>query len=112
MESRIRWRLQCRGLQDSNVGNVKLHYLEEGSGPPVVFVHGGLQDYRQWLPQLGRFAKDYRVILYSRRYNYPNINRPIIANHSALVDAHDLAGLLRDLHAWPAHLIGHSYGAL
>jgi pimeloyl-ACP methyl ester carboxylesterase len=92
--------------------NVKLHYIEEGSGPPVVFVHGGLQDYRQWLPQVDRFARDYRVIVYSRRYNYPNLNRPIETGHSALVDAHDLAGLLLDLHAAPAHLIGHSYGAL
>ena len=78
----------------------------------MVFVHGGLQDYRQWLPQLDRFAKDYRVILYSRRYNYPNVNRPIIPDHSALVDAHDLADLLRRLGVQRAHMVGHSYGAL
>src|SRR5438093_672136 len=102
MEPRIKSSLSCRVLQDSNGGNVKLHYIDKGhrtpgSGTPVVFVHGGLQDYRQWLPQLDRFAKDYRVILYSRRYNYPNVNRPIIPDHSALVDAHDLADLLHGL---------------
>jgi pimeloyl-ACP methyl ester carboxylesterase len=112
MEPRTKSQLSCRVLQDSNGGNVELHYIEKGSGPPVVFVHGGLQDYRQWLPQLERFAKDYRVILYSRRYNYPNVNLPIIADHSARVDAHDLAGLLGDLGIHDAHLIGHSYGAL
>ena len=95
-----------------NGGSVELHYIEKGTGTPVVFVHGGLQDYRQWLPQIDRFAKDYRVIIYSRRYNYPNVNRPIIADHSALVDARDLAELLRALDVQSAHLIGHSYGAL
>jgi pimeloyl-ACP methyl ester carboxylesterase len=112
MENPTRWQLQCHALQDNNGGNVELHYTDQGGGPPVVFVHGGLQDYRQWVPQLARFAQEYRVILYSRRYNYPNINRPIASDHSALVDAHDLAGLLRALNIDNAHLIGHSYGAL
>ena len=112
MEPRIKLQLSCRVLQDNNDGRIELHYIEEGSGPPVVFVHGGLQDYRQWLPQLDRFSTHYRVILYSRRYNYPNINRPIGTGHSALVDASDLAGLLLDLNVERAHLIGHSYGAL
>jgi pimeloyl-ACP methyl ester carboxylesterase len=94
-----------------NGGNVELHYIEKGSGTPVVFVHGGLQDYRQWLPQLDRFAQQYRVIIYSRRYNYPNTNRPLEADHSAVVDARDLAELLGSLNIHSAHLIGHSYGA-
>jgi pimeloyl-ACP methyl ester carboxylesterase len=93
-------------------GNVELHYIEKGSGAPVVFVHGGLQDYRQWLPQLDRFAEHYRVVIYSRRYNDPNRNRPIAGDHSAIVDARDLAELLRALNMHGAHLIGHSYGAL
>ena len=95
-----------------NGGNVELHYIEKGSGTPVVFLHGGLQDYRQWLPQFDRFAQEYRAITYSRRYNYPNVNRPIEGNHSALVDARDLTELLGALNIESAHLIGHSYGAL
>ena len=103
-----------RVLQDNNGngGDVELYYVEKGTGSPVVFVHGGLQDYRQWLPQLERFAGQYRVLIYSRRDNYPNVNRPITADHSALVDAHDLAELLRTLNIENAHLISHSYGAL
>src|ERR1043166_2678976 len=92
-------------------GDVELHYLEKGSGIPVVFVHGGLQDYRQWLPQLDRFARHYHVVTYSRRYNYPNTNRPITRDHSALADSHDLLDLIRVLGFSNVHLIGHSYGA-
>ena len=28
------------------VDSVELHYVEQGSGIPVVFIHGGLEDYR------------------------------------------------------------------
>ncbi len=95
-------------------GDVEIHYIEKGNGTPVVFVHGGLQDYRQWLPQIDKFAEQYRVVTYSRRYNYPNTNRPIARHHSALIDAHDLIDLIDLIHVlgFPSvHLIGHSYGA-
>jgi pimeloyl-ACP methyl ester carboxylesterase len=92
-------------------GDVQLHYLEKGNGSPVVFVHGGLQDYRQWLPQIGRFAEQYRVVTYSRRYNYPNVNQLITRDHSALVDSYDLVDLIHLLGLPSVHLIGHSYGA-
>ena len=54
------------------VNGVDLHYLEIGKGVPVIFVHGGLDDYRMWDAQLEPFSQQYRVIAYSRRYNYPN----------------------------------------
>ena len=108
----MEWDFNLLNVANVNGGSVELHYVENGSGIPVVFVHGGLQDYRQWLPQLDKFASHYRVILYSRRYNYPNVNRPIIPDHSARIDAQDLAEFLHSLNVQRAHLIGHSYGAL
>ena len=38
----------------------------------MVLVHGGLEDYRAWLPQVEAFSQRYRTIAYSRRHNYPN----------------------------------------
>src|SRR5450755_773935 len=35
-----------------HVGNVDLHYIESGSGVPVVFVHGSVDDYRSFEPQI------------------------------------------------------------
>src|SRR6266536_275616 len=31
-------------------------YVEIGQGEPVIFVHGGLQDYRMWIEHLPKFA--------------------------------------------------------
>jgi non-heme chloroperoxidase len=94
------------------VNGVDLHYLEIGKGVPVIFVHGGLDDYRMWDAQLKPFSQQYRVIAYSRRYNYPNNNPRIHPDHSAIAEADDLAALIKKLKLGPAHIVGHSYGAL
>ena len=92
-------------------GDVELHYVERGNGVPVIFVHGSLDDYRTFEPQLEPLSHRYRVISYSRRYNFPNAPRIPSGSHSALVEAADLASLLQALGAYPAHVVGHSYGA-
>jgi non-heme chloroperoxidase len=73
---------------------ITLHYVDEGKGVPVVFVHGSLSDGGYWADQIGPFAKHYRPIAYSRRYNYPNTN-PAQPGYSALVDSDDLAAFIR-----------------
>jgi pimeloyl-ACP methyl ester carboxylesterase len=88
---------------------VELNYIECGKGIPVVFVHGTLGDYSVWENQLGSFAATYRALAYSRRYNYPNSNKPQ-PRHSAIVEAADLAAFIKKLNLGKVHLIGHSYG--
>lgn len=98
-------------VQQVQIGNgVELHYVELGKGEPVVFVHGSLSDGSFWNPQLGPFAEKYHVIAYSRRYNQPNVNKPL-PGYSAVGDADDLAGLIKKLRLGRVHVIGHSYGA-
>ena len=90
---------------------ITLHYLEAGSGAPVVFVHGSIGDYTYWKDQVAAFSDRYRAIAYSRRYNFPNANAPT-PGYSAVVDAQDLAALIKKMHLGKVYLIGHSYGAL
>lgn len=93
-------------------GGIALHYVEAGQGTPVVFIHGSLSDGSYWNGQLPEFAKaGRRAIAYSRRYNWPNEN-PARPGYSAVVDAQDLAGLIRSLGLGRVHVVGHSYGAL
>ena len=99
-------------LKNVRVNGVELHYLEKGSGIPVVLIHGGLGDYREWNPQIERISSHYRVIAYSRRYNYPNKNAEVPPAHSAIVEARDLAALLDALKLERVHVVGYSYGAL
>jgi pimeloyl-ACP methyl ester carboxylesterase len=79
------------------VGDVELHYIEQGQGQVVILLHGGQGDYRAWPSLIEALAPRYRVISYSRRYHWPNENPLIVTNHSALVDADDLAGLIATL---------------
>jgi non-heme chloroperoxidase len=91
---------------------VELHYVERGTGVPVVFVHGSLSDGSYWNNQLDAFATSgYRAIAYSRRYNPPNTNKAQ-PGYSAIVDADDLAALIGKLQLGKIHVVGHSYGAL
>ena len=107
--------LQCRsaapGLHHVQVNGVELHYTDIGKGTPIVFIHGGLVDYREWLPTIDALGPGYRSIAYSRRYNYPNHNPlPDLRNHSAVVEAEDLRALIERLGIQPVNLVGVSYG--
>lgn len=96
----------------ANIGHgIKLHYVDEGTGVPVIFVHGSLSDGGYWSDQIGPFAKHYRAIAYTRRYNYPNTN-PARPGYSAVIDSDDLVAFIHTLHLGKVVVIGHSYGAL
>jgi non-heme chloroperoxidase len=89
---------------------VNLGYVEQGKGQPVIFVHGTLGDYRYWDSQIEPFAKSYRAISYSRRCSYPNKYVGDHTDDTIANNAEDLAALVENLGAVPAHLVGHSYG--
>lgn len=99
-------------LERMTIADTELHYIARGSGATVVLVHGSLADYSYWeqAGQIEALAEHYRVVAYSRRYNHPNRNEPD-GEHSAVVEAEDLAGFLAQLGSDPVHLVGHSYGA-
>src|SRR4030095_10498070 len=89
-----------------------IHYIDIGKGDPVVFVHGSLGDFRTWAGQMDTFAKNHRVIAYSRRFAYPN--KQVIndsADYTVIPHAKDLAEFIKALKLGPVHLVGHSYGA-
>jgi non-heme chloroperoxidase len=90
----------------------ELAYVEAGQGEPVIFVHGGLQDYRMWAAHLPKFAGRYRAIAYSRRNHFPNDVSPDSLPDAA-ADAHgeDLAAFVRALGLSKVRIVAHSSGA-
>jgi non-heme chloroperoxidase len=91
----------------------KLFYLERGHGQPVILIHGTLNDFRIWQFQIESFAQRFHVVSYSRRYAYPNQWPRDGEDNDLTKNATDLAELIiQRLDLGPAHLIGHSYGAL
>ena len=98
-------------LKKIEANGVQLNYLDQGAGVPVICVHGALDDYRVWQPQMEAFSQRHRTIAYSRRYNYPNPNLNLGTRYSASVDADDLAALITELKLAPVQLVAVSHGA-
>jgi pimeloyl-ACP methyl ester carboxylesterase len=102
-------------IKNIEINGRQLHYVDQGEGsqqPPVIFIHGSLDDYRCWQFQMDYFSRKYRTISYSRRFAYPNKWIGSVAQDNTIEDnAKDLAELIRKLDLAPAHLVGASYGA-
>ena len=99
-------------LKTIKIADAEIHFIDKGTGEVIIFVHGGMEDYRTWDYQIDSFSKKYRVITYSRRFNYPNHNTKEIKKFSAETEAKDLARLIVQLKVQPVHLVGHSFGAV
>jgi pimeloyl-ACP methyl ester carboxylesterase len=98
-------------MNTADINGAQLHYSERGQGDPLLLIHGSASDMRTWHLQEEEFGKHYRTIAYSRRYHWPNTPIPDGADYSMDEHVADLEALIRHLHASPAHLVGHSYGA-
>lgn len=94
-----------------HVNGVDLHYVEQGIGNAVVFVHGGITDFRSWISQMQAFSQHYHVISYSRRYHFPNTGTAQAPGYFAAEHRDDLAALIEALAIAPAHVVASSYGA-
>jgi len=88
------------------VNDVPIAYDEAGTGRPLALVHAAIVDRRMWDTVWDAFAAHFRTIRHDMR-GYGETPLPN-GSHAAW---RDLAGLLRQLDAAPAHVIGVSGGA-
>jgi pimeloyl-ACP methyl ester carboxylesterase len=97
-------------MRQRRVNGVDLSYIDQGTGAPVVFVHGAWMDLRYWEPQRQAMATQYRFIAYSLRYHgtapWPDAGQ----HYSGATHAADLVASIRQLHVGPVHLVGLSSG--
>lgn len=88
-----------------------LHYVRNGQGTPLVFLHGWTSNHREWLPFAEALADTHCCVCWDARghggHAYPQ-DRPNSVQRMAL----DLRELLDHLALGPAALLGHSMGAL
>lgn len=49
-------------MQHVEVGGLRIAYRRGGEGPPVVFLHGGLSDSREWRRQLEDLSDEFTVV--------------------------------------------------
>ena len=50
-----------------NIGDAKIYYETAGSGMPLVMIHAGVADSRQWNNEFAEFSQRYQVIRYDMR---------------------------------------------
>ena len=97
-------------MQRVNLDGVDLEYTVQGSGEPLVLIHGAiLADAFSPLLAEPRIANTYRVIAYHRRgfAGSSRASAPFLIGQQAA----DARALLRHLGITRAHIAGHSYGA-
>ena len=91
-----------------DVGGTELPYLEQGTGPPVLLVHGGGSGVREFEAVVEALADDHRVIIYNRR-GYEGAGAHVTTEDP--LPHVDAAAVLADLDAEGAIVAGHSSGA-
>ncbi len=87
---------------------MELFHELQGSGEPLVLVHGSWGDHVNWRTVAPSLAQSFRVLTYDRR-GHSQSERP--GDGLRRDDEDDLAALLLELDLAPAHIVGNSFGA-
>lgn len=90
------------------INGIRMHYVEAGSGEPVVLLHGFPEMWYSWRHQIVALAPHYRVIVPDQRgYNETESQAPF--DTGTLQE--DVVALLHHIGEGRAHIIGHDWGA-
>jgi pimeloyl-ACP methyl ester carboxylesterase len=97
-------------MEHVRVNGLDVAYRRVGSGTPIVFVHGALEDSRSWTPQLDALQDEFTVVAWDEPGAGRSGDLPTegfrLADYAAclaaVVDAVDLG---------PAHIVGLSWGS-
>src|SRR3984957_15605600 len=98
------------GYVDSN--GVKIHYVEKGSGPLVVMIHGFPDFWYSWREQIPELSKHFHVVAIDQRgYN--------LSDKPEGVENYRLEKLVGDVNAVVEHfkspnvvIVGHDWGGM
>ncbi|NDJ87473.1 MAG: alpha/beta hydrolase [Chloroflexi bacterium] len=92
-----------------DVGDLNVHYLEQGSGTPLILVHGNTSSSVWWEYTMARLGDDYHIIAPDLR-GRGDTEGPA-ADWTVETLAEDLHGLLDAIGIAEAHFVGHSLGS-
>src|SRR6201996_2004417 len=100
-------------MQTLHVNGYDMAYLDIGQtrgGPPLLCVHGSLNDFRIWGCVLGPLTTQHRVICVSLRHFFPELWDGVGSTYSIAQHVDDVIAFIEKLDAGPVDLMGHSRG--
>src|SRR5579862_6178654 len=96
----------------AEVNGVKLHYVEEGKGELILFLHGFPEFWYEWKDLVPEFAKDHHAVA-------PDMRGYNLSDHPEAVDQYRVPLIVEDIRALAvklnAHkfvLVGHDWGGV
>jgi 2-hydroxy-6-oxo-octa-2,4-dienoate hydrolase len=95
-----------------DAGGVKTNYLEAGSGPTVILIHGsgpGVTAYANWRLVVPALAQDFHVIA-PDLVGFGFTDRPADVNYDVQTWADQVVALMDELGIRQASLVGNSFG--
>lgn len=97
-------------MKTLRVNDYDMAYLDIGEGPPLVCVHGSLNDFRAWAPVLKPLSAKRRLIVPSLRHYFPEHWDGIGGQFTMAQHVDDMIAFIEGLSLGPVDLIGHSRG--
>jgi pimeloyl-ACP methyl ester carboxylesterase len=99
-------------MQTLHVNGYDMAYLDVGKakGPPLVCVHGSLNDFRIWSCVIGPLSKQHRVMCVSLRHFFPEQWDGKGDTYSIAQHVDDVIVFIEKLNAGTVDLMGHSRG--
>ena len=92
------------------VDGVRLHYVEEGDGPPIVLIHGANGNVRDWTFSMMRRISDHFRVIAIDRPGHGYSQRAPEDGANPMVQARLFAEAARQLGADRTLIAGHSWG--
>ncbi|MGI8913617.1 MAG: alpha/beta fold hydrolase [Chloroflexota bacterium] len=96
----------------ARVNGIRIHYVEAGSGPLMLFLHGFPEFWYAWDRQLRDFGRDHQAVAPDMR-GYNETEKP------EALDAYRVSTLVEDIRALADHLgaqrfvlVGHDWGGV
>jgi epoxide hydrolase 4 len=96
--------------QYAEVNGVKLHYVEQGKGPLILFLHGFPEFWYEWKDLLPEFAKDHHAVAVDMRGYNLSARPEKLEAYAVPVIVEDVRALAEKLGAKKFVLVGHDWG--
>ena len=98
------------------VNGAEIAYVSEGTGPPLVVIHGAWGDYRSFSGAAPVLRDQRMVVRVSLRHHWPNpwvgSERDALEVYRVETHAADVVALIEKLGLGPTDVLGHSYGGV